>query len=70
MARAASDFGATALISNHTEFDSAFYKAHTAANRKPGDDNPFDVGKAAVGRYFNVVEGCSSAAKLRAVGKL
>jgi metallo-beta-lactamase class B len=70
MAKAASDFGATALLSNHTEFDNAFYKAHTAANRKPGADNPFDVGKAAVGRYFTTVEQCSSAAKLRAVGKL
>ena len=70
MAKAASDFGATALMSNHTEFDNAFYKAHTAANRKPGADNPFDVGKAAVGRYFAMVEGCSSAAKLRAIGKL
>ena len=58
MAKAASDFGATVLLSNHTEFDNAFYKAHTAANRKPGADNPFDVGKAAVGRYFTVVEQC------------
>jgi metallo-beta-lactamase class B len=70
MAKAASDFGATALLSNHTEFDNAYYKAHTAANRKPGADNPFDVGKASVARYFTVVEECSSAAKLRAVGKL
>ena len=70
MAKAAADFGATALMSNHTEFDNAYYKAHTAANRKPGEANPFDVGKAAVGRYFTVVEDCASAAKLRAVGKL
>jgi metallo-beta-lactamase class B len=69
MAKAAADFGATALISNHTEFDNAFYKAHTAANRKPGAANPFDVGKAAVGRYFTMVEECTTAAKIRAVGK-
>jgi metallo-beta-lactamase class B len=66
MAKAAADFGATALLSNHTEFDNAFYKAHTAANRKPGDANPFDVGKAAVGRYFTVVDDCTTAAKMRA----
>jgi len=66
MARAAADFGATALLSNHTEFDNAFYKAHTAAGRKPGEANPFDVGKAAVARYFTVVENCAAAAKLRA----
>ena len=70
MAKAAADFGATALMSNHTEFDNGYYKAHTAANRKPGEGNPFDVGRAAVGRYFTVVEECSTAAKLRAVGKL
>jgi metallo-beta-lactamase class B len=66
MAKAAADFGATALISNHTEFDGAFYKAHAAANRKPGAANPFDVGKAAVGRYFTMVEECTTAAKVRA----
>jgi metallo-beta-lactamase class B len=69
MAQAAADFGATALMSNHSEFDNAFYKAHTAADRKPGEANPFDVGTAAVGRYFTVVEECTTAAKLRAVGK-
>jgi metallo-beta-lactamase class B len=65
MAKAAADFGATALVSNHTEFDNAYYKAHTAANRKPGEANPFDVGRAAVARYFTVVEDCATAAKLR-----
>ena len=70
MAKAAADFGATALISNHTEFDNGYYKAHTAANRKSGEANPFDVGRAAVGRYFTLVEECTTAAKLRAAGKL
>jgi metallo-beta-lactamase class B len=69
MAKAAADYGATALLSNHTEFDNAYYKAHTAANRKAGEANPFDVGRAAVGRYFTVVEDCSTAAKLRAGGQ-
>jgi metallo-beta-lactamase class B len=66
-AKAAADFGATALLSNHTEFDNGYYKAHTAANRKPGESNPFDVGKDGVGRYFTVVQDCAMAAKLRAV---
>jgi len=69
MARAAIDFGATALMSNHTEFDNAFFKAHAAANRKPGEANPFEVGANAVIRYFNVVQYCATAAKLRATGK-
>ena len=66
MAKAAADFGATALLSNHTEFDSAFYKAHAADDRKPGEANPFEVGKAAVAKYFTVVDDCATAAKLRA----
>ena len=70
MAKAAADFGATALVSNHTEFDNGYYKAHTAAARKQGEINPFDVGRAGVARYFSVVDGCTTAAKLRAVGKL
>jgi metallo-beta-lactamase class B len=65
MAKAAADFGASVLLSNHTEFDNGYYKSHTAANRKPGDANPFDVGTAAVARYFTVVETCVTAAKLR-----
>ena len=69
MAKAAADFGATGLMSNHSEFDDAFLKAHTAANRKPGEANPFDVGRSAVGRYFTVVEDCATAAMVRAAGK-
>jgi metallo-beta-lactamase class B len=70
MAKAAADFGATALMSNHTEFDNAYFKAHTAANRKPGEANPFDVGQAAVARYFTTVEQCATATKLRATGRM
>jgi metallo-beta-lactamase class B len=69
MAAAAADFGATALISNHTEFDNGYFKAHTAAARKPGTANPFDVGKENVTRYFSVVQNCATATKLRATGK-
>ena len=65
-AKAAADYGATVLLSNHTEFDNGYYKAHTAANRKPGESNPFDVGKNGVARYFTVVDNCAMAAKLRA----
>ena len=69
MAKAAADYGATALLTNHTEFDNAFFKAHTAADRKSGDPNPFDVGTDGVARYFAVVANCTEAAKLRATGK-
>ena len=69
VADAAAAYGATVLLSNHTEFDNAYYKAHTAANRKPGEPNPFEVGKDGVARYFMVVQDCTTAAKLRA-GKM
>jgi metallo-beta-lactamase class B len=69
MAKAAADYGATALMSNHSEFDDAYFKAHAAANRKPGESNPFDVGTDGVARYFNVVEACTDAAKIRAAGQ-
>jgi len=69
MAKAAAGFGATALLSNHTEFDNAFFKAAVAASRKPGEANPFDVGAAGVARYFTVVQDCATAARIRATGK-
>jgi metallo-beta-lactamase class B len=69
MAKAAAGYGATALITNHTEFDNAFFKAHTAADRNNGEVNPFDVGAAGVASYFSVVQNCAAAAKLRATGK-
>ncbi len=34
----------------HTEYDNAFYKAHFAVNRKPGEANPFETGPDAVTR--------------------
>jgi len=67
VAKAAADYGATVLLSNHTEFDNAYYKAHTAANRKPGESNPFDVGREGVARYFTVVQDCATATKMRAM---
>jgi metallo-beta-lactamase class B len=69
MAKAAADFGATALMSNHSEFDNAFFKAHSAANRQPGEANPFEVGADGVARYFSVVQNCAEATKLRATGQ-
>lgn len=69
MAKAAADFGATVLLSNHSEFDNAYFKAHTAAGRKLGEANPFEVGADSVARYFSVVENCTEATKLRAIGQ-
>ena len=68
MAKAAADFGATVLVSNHSEFDDAYFKSHTGASRQSGEPNPFEVGADGVARYFNVVENCATATKLRATG--
>ncbi len=69
MAKAAADFGATALLSNHSEFDNAYFKAHAAVNRKPDEPNPFDVGADGVARYFTVVQACTTAVRIRATGQ-
>ena len=78
-AQAAANFGATALLSNHTEFDNAYFKAMTAqelrngrARHAAGDDvpNPFVVGQRKVLNYFGVVELCAMSAKLRSTGSL
>jgi metallo-beta-lactamase class B len=75
-AQAAADFGADALMSNHTEFDNGYFRAHTAANqqgrlgRNPNVPHPYFVGQQAVINYMGVVELCTEAAKLRATGSL
>lgn len=66
---AAKAYGATVLLSNHTEFDNAYWRAHLASTREPGERNPFEVGADGVAGYFNVVQACTSAAKLRATAK-
>ncbi|MFO1185622.1 MAG: MBL fold metallo-hydrolase [Bauldia sp.] len=67
-AQAAAEFGATILITNHTQYDLAYFKAHTAQDRKPGDPNPFENGAQVVGNYFTALQNCALAAKLRATG--
>jgi metallo-beta-lactamase class B len=65
MAAAAAAANATILMSNHSEFDSAFVKTKLVALRKPGEPHPFDVGKEAVARYFTVTGECAQAARLK-----
>src|SRR5580704_10524005 len=65
MAAAAAASGATVLMSNHSEFDSATTKIRMIASRKPGEPHPFDIGKEAVARYFTVTGECAQAARLK-----
>jgi len=70
-AQAAAAFGATALMSNHTEFDNGYFRSHAAAARSGSDvANPYDIGGETVQDYFDVVRYCATAAKLRATGRM
>jgi metallo-beta-lactamase class B len=66
-AAAAAARNATVLMSNHTEFDSAMTKIKLLALRKPGELNPFEVGKDALSRYFTVMQECAEAMRLKLV---
>jgi metallo-beta-lactamase class B len=65
MAERASSRTATVLMSNHSEFDNAVTKIKMLAARKAGEPHPFELGSAAVQRYFKVMEECAQAARLK-----
>src|SRR4029077_2451927 len=67
MSKAASDAGATVLITNHSEFDNTVTKIQLMAARKPGEPSPFEAGASAVRRYFRVTEECAQAARLKLI---
>ena len=53
--------GADVLIGNHTAYDGNIAKTAALAKRRPGDPNPYVIGKEAVGRYLTVAEECARA---------
>jgi metallo-beta-lactamase class B len=55
--------GATVILSNHSEFDNAFDKNRMLAGRGDGP-HPYEVGAAAVQRYFQVLSNCARAAQI------
>ena len=57
--------GADVLISNHTIFDGSKTKLPLVLARKPGDPNPYVIGKEAVQRYLTVVDECAQAGLTR-----
>jgi metallo-beta-lactamase class B len=64
IAEKAAATGATVLLSNHSEFDSAVNKNQMLAGRGNGP-HPYELGRAAVQRYFEVMQGCARAAQIR-----
>ena len=70
IAKVAADAGATVMLSNHSEYDSAYTRARLiGVKREPGENHPFIVGADGVQRYFTVMAECATAAKLRAGAK-
>ena len=70
IAKAAADAGASVILSNHSEYDSAYTKARlVGVKREVGEQNPFIVGADSVQRYFTVMTECAAASKLRAGAK-
>jgi metallo-beta-lactamase class B len=57
--------GADVLISNHTIFDGSKTKIPALERRKPGDPNPYVIGKDGVQRYLTVVDECAQAGLAR-----
>jgi metallo-beta-lactamase class B len=53
--------GADVPLSNHPENDNAITKADQLKARKPGEPNPFVMGKNAVRRYFTIYSECAQA---------
>jgi metallo-beta-lactamase class B len=65
MASLAASLGASVIMSNHSEFDSAVTKIKTMAARRPGEPHPFALGREAVQRYFKTSDECAQAARLK-----
>jgi len=62
----AADAGSDALISNHTIYDGSRMKLPAVERRKPGDPNPYVIGRDSVERYLTVADECAKAGLLRA----
>jgi metallo-beta-lactamase class B len=52
-------FGADVIIGNHTEYNDALNRFERTKARKPGEPNPWIVGKEEVQKYLTVVEECA-----------
>ena len=57
--------GATVIMGNQSQFDSAAPKLRMLADRRPGEAHPLDVGAAAVARYFKIEDECAQAVRLK-----
>jgi metallo-beta-lactamase class B len=61
--------GATIIMGNQSQFDSAAPKLKMVADRRSGEAHPLDVGAAAVARYFKIEDECAQAVRLKQLAK-
>jgi metallo-beta-lactamase class B len=61
--------GATIILGNQSQFDGAALKLRMLADRRPGEAHPFDVGAAAVARYFKIEDECAQAVRLKLLAR-
>src|SRR5499433_404543 len=61
--------GATIIMGNQSQFDGAANKLRMLPDRRPGETHPFDVGAAAVARYFKIEDECAQAVRLKLLAK-
>ena len=61
MAEAAKAAGATAIMSNHSEFDDAWERGRLVRLRRAGETHPYEIGADAVQRYFTLTSECALA---------
>jgi metallo-beta-lactamase class B len=57
--------GATIIMGNQSQFDSAASKLRMLADRRSGEAHTLDVGAAAVARYFKIEDECAQAVRLK-----
>ncbi len=56
--------GADILLSNHPNYDHSKARLSEIARRRPGQPNPYVIGKESVGRFLTVAEECAKAGPL------
>jgi len=67
LASLAAAAGATIVLNNQSQFNSAATKLRMLKDRHPGEPHPLDVGTSAVARYFKIEDECAQAVRLKLV---
>jgi hypothetical protein len=63
----AKEAGATIIMNNQSQFNSAADRLRMLADRKADERHPLDVGADAVARYFKIEDQCAQAERLKII---